>query len=229
MTIAASVIFDKVKRILQDETNVRWTVADLVGWFNSAQREVALLKPDALSSNTSKQLAAGTKQSIPESGLRLLDVIRNLGTDGTTPGLAITGIPRKVLDTTLPDWHSSTPSAVAKRFVFDERDPLTFYVFPPQPATGQGYVELLISLAPTDITVVSNEPSGNLSLPDLYENAIIDHILYRAFSEDSGNPLGAQKAQMHYAAFATALGQKVQAERYYAPKRTATSDQQASQ
>ena len=78
MTVTVQSIVDRVQTTLQDTTGIRWPVVDeLVLWINDAQREVALIKPDAAAMNETIPLVAGTKQSIPALGNRLLRVVRN--------------------------------------------------------------------------------------------------------------------------------------------------------
>ena len=48
MAVTVQSVIDRVQKTLQDTTGVRWPVVDeLVLWVNDAQREIALLKPDA--------------------------------------------------------------------------------------------------------------------------------------------------------------------------------------
>ena len=95
-TVVASDILDRASIILQDSTNVRFPESELLDFLNDAQREIVLHRPDANMQNADMTLVAGSKQSIPAGGLRLIDVIRNAG------GKAITQVNREVLDETLP-------------------------------------------------------------------------------------------------------------------------------
>jgi hypothetical protein len=225
MALDAWELAQKVAKILNDDDNIRCTVDELVMWFNSAQREIVRIKPDSLTANGTIALVAGTKQSaavitvggVQKTGIRLLDIIRNVGTYTR----AVTFCDRKVLDTTMPNWHTATASAEVKRFSFDERDPLTFYNYPPQPASNMGTVEALVSIVPTPVTKAANGLSftagQTLSLSDLDENNMIDLMLARALSKDSKIIGNMQRAAAHYAAAATALGQKIQTDKYFAP------------
>jgi hypothetical protein len=79
MAVTVQSVIDRVQKTLQDTTGVRWPVVDeLVLWVNDAQREIALLKPDASAKNVTVTLAVGTKQDIPSDGNRLLRVVRNM-------------------------------------------------------------------------------------------------------------------------------------------------------
>ncbi|CAB4211892.1 hypothetical protein UFOVP1419_45 [uncultured Caudovirales phage] len=216
----------KVAKILNDDDNIRCTVEELAMWFNSANLQIVNLKPDTLTGNGDISLVAGTKQSaasvtvggVTKTGLRLLDVIRNVGTYKR----AVAVRERRVLDTTMPNWHGSTANAEVKFFMFDERDPLTFYNYPPQPSGTTSKVEGLVSLAPTPVTKAAADAQGFLGDPDVelsnvYEGTIIDLMLARALAKDSKIIGNMQRAQAHFAAAATSLGQKVQSDKFFAP------------
>jgi len=199
--ITAQNIVDKAEIILQDITNVRWPETELLGWFNDGCREVVLQKPDAYTKNEAVVLVEGTKQSVPTTGMQLTDVIRNMGADGTTPGDAITLLNRHILDSQNPSWHADAPSATVKHYMFDDRDPRDFYVYPPQPSEAPGYVELVYSAAPADIAI-----DATILLDDVYANCLLDYILYRAYSKDKDFASNAQRAVAHYTTFMNSLG-----------------------
>ena len=199
--ITAQIIIDKAEIILQDTTNVRWPETELLGWLNDGQREVVLQKPDAYTKNEAVVLIEGTKQSVPLTGIQLIDVIRNMGADGMTPGNAITLLSRNILDTQNPAWHADPSDAVVKHYMFDDRDPRDFYVYPPQPATACGYIEIVYSAAPADILI-----TATISLDDVYANCLLDYILYRAYSKDKDFANNNQRALAHYTAFMNSLG-----------------------
>ena len=139
----------------------------------------------------------------------LIDISRNMGvTDGTTPGKVVVPLSKQSLDSSNPDWHTAASSAVTKHFAYDLRYPKTFYVFPPQPASGQGYLELIYGASPAPLAAVADA----IVLDEVYENILIDYVAYRAYGRDSEDPSHATLSQSHYAAFAAALGARVQSE-----------------
>lgn len=199
----ASVILSRAKDILQDITSVRWTEAELMRWLSDAQREVVLYRPEACVSNASVALAANsTKQSLPANALRLLDITRNMGANGATPGRAIRLVHREIMDAQTPDWHTATASSEVLHYMFDARDPKNFYVYPRPSSTL--YVEAIYSIAPTEI-VTSTQ---TLSVEDIFANVLLDYLLYRAYTKDSDYAGNGQRAVAHYQAFANALGIK---------------------
>lgn len=214
MAIQAKTIIQRVVDTLQDTTSIRWPVAELVRYLNDGQREIVLHRPDAFTISQSLTLIAGTRQTLPANGAKLLDVVRN------TSGAAIRMINREILDAQTPGWHSLTGSTNILHFMFDAREPRVFYVYPP--ATNQAKVDITYTAYPTDIA----EPAagtqhanvvGNISLPDIYGNALQDFILYKAYTKDSEYAGNAQRAQAHYAAFANALGLEIKATVAVAP------------
>jgi hypothetical protein len=214
--ITGTILATKASLLLQDTTNIRWTSDELLGWINSGQKEIVLYKPNSSVVNSSIATVAGTKQKLPTAapvGLQVIDVIRNMGvTPGTTPGLAITLVPREILDGSIPNWHSTGASLVVKHFVFDSRDPKTFYVYPPLLDATQ-FLEVSMSVVPADLAAIA----GTITLDDIYESALIDYILYRAYSKDAEHSANAERATKHQQAFMQAVGGKVNAETAFAP------------
>jgi len=205
-TTKAVDILDRASIILQDNTNVRFPNDELLKFFNDAQKEVVLHRPDANMQNAAFTPIDGSKQTIPTSGLRLIDVVRNVG------GYAVTQIDRKILDETLPNWHNTVQNATKKveHFVFDPADPKTFYVYP-KAIEASDSLEIIYSAAPTDIAISNFDTDTTLiSLDDIYANCILDYILYRAYQKDSEFAGNAQRSMMHYQGFANALGVKTQ-------------------
>lgn len=205
-TTKAVDILDRASIILQDNTNVRFPNDELLKFFNDAQKEVVLHRPDANMQNAAFTPIDGSKQTIPTSGLRLIDVVRNVG------GYAVTQIDRKILDETLPNWHNTVQNATKKveHFIFDPADPKTFYVYPKAIAASDN-LEIIYSAAPTDIAISNFDTDTTLiSLDDIYANCILDYILYRAYQKDSEFAGNAQRSMMHYQGFANALGVKTQ-------------------
>ena len=212
-TTKAVDILDRASIILQDNTNVRFPNQELLKFFNDAQKEVVLHRPDANMQNAAFTPVDGSKQTIPTSGLRLIDVVRNVG------GYAVTQIDRKILDETLPNWHNTVQNATKKveHFIFDPADPKTFYVYPKAIAASDS-LEIIYSAAPTDIAISNFDTDTTLiSLDDIYANCILDYILYRAYQKDSEFAGNAQRSMMHYQGFANALGVKTQVDSVITP------------
>lgn len=210
MTVAVNTIVESAQVVLQDAGAIRWATAELVKWLNDAQREIVLMKPDAGATTATMALVAGTKQSIPAGGNRLLKVVRNMS--------ALDGVGRKVvrlveqeaLDASVPNWHdpSTTGDAahanVVKNYCYSEQNPRVFYVYPGAKNTS-AWLEIVYSADPVAATA-----GGNIGLPDIYANAILDYILFRAFSKESDHSAQQARSEQHYKLFLTSITGKAQ-------------------
>lgn len=212
MTITAKSIVKRATDILQDQTSVAWPAAELVRWLNDGQREVLLYRPDAITTHASIALSAGTRQVLPASGIKLIDVINN--TAGTKSAVRL--IKRELLDQQVPGWHGLAGVTEIKHFMYDQRDPRAFYVYPPAAGGGAAAVNAVYSTYPTDVTEPADgsewdDVAGNISLPDIYSNVLLDYMLYRAYSKDDSDAGNVNRAVAHYSAFTSALGGEAQA------------------
>lgn len=226
MAVTVQSVIDRVQTTLQDATGIRWpVVTELVLWVNDAQRQIALIKPDASATNATVTLATGTKQEIPVGGNRLLRVIRNMSAaSGGTGKRSIRIVDRDILDSNTPDWHDPSVSgdaahvAIVKHYIYDEQNPRNFYVYPG--VAGNSYVEIVYSANPS--TVAQN---GNLSVPDIYGNAVVDYVLFRAYTKDAEFAANANRASTHYQLFTGTITGKSQIDFITSPN---TNDGQAT-
>lgn len=206
-SIVAQTLIDKAQIVIQDTTAVRWTENELLGWLNDGQREIVLHRPDAYTKSISHTLTVSeTKQTIPTDGIRVIDVVRNLG--GTKS--AIRNIKREILNDQIPDWHSAAPSATVQHFTYDDRDPTRFYVYPVQPASSPGSVELVYSCAPADVAI-----GAAIAIPDTFANALIDYMLYRAYQKDVEYAGNEQRKEVAWAAFARSIESNIAANKAF--------------
>jgi hypothetical protein len=219
MAVTVQSVIDRVQKTLQDTTGVRWPVVDeLVLWVNDAQREVALLKPDASAKNVTVTLAAGTKQEIPSDGNRLLRVVRNMSAASSVGKRAVRIVSREVLDAQTPDWHDPLVTgdaahvAVIKHYIYDEQNPRNFYVYPGVASPAASYVEIIYSANPT--TVAQN---GNLDIPDIFANAVMNYVLYMAYMKDADYAGNQQRASSHFQLFMASITGKAQLDAVTSP------------
>lgn len=210
MAVTVASVIDRVEQILQDTTSIRWPEAELVLWVNDAQREIALLKPDASAANETITLAAGTKQSIPTGGNRLLRAVRNMSAaSGGTGKRSVRLVSREILDAQTPDWHDSSVTGdaahtdVVKHYIYDEQNPRNFYVYPG--VSGNAYLEIIYSANPATVTA-----SDNLSIPDIFANAVMNYVLYMAYMKDAEYAGNQQRAGSHYQLFTASVTGKAQ-------------------
>lgn len=224
-TVLASALIARAATILNDAGNVRWGATELLDYINAAQREIATLKPDASATNSAVQLVAGTLQSIPAGAILLLDIPRNMGTNGTTVGPAISRMEKDILDSLYADWQKATASATVEFYIYDRRYPNKFWVYPPQPGTEMGYVDIFYATNPADVSGTDKA----ITLDDIYQNAILDYMLYRALQKNMESDFGPTLSKVFRESFLGTLGIKSSAEQVNAPGGTAGVVQQAKE
>lgn len=190
-TITAQVLANRCKVSLKDPSAVTWPEADLLTYANDAQRAIASKISIAYVKVASVQLVAGIKQAIPADGHGFVGCPRNMGSDGNTPGKMI--FPEDYASYALvnPNWPTDTASATVDAVMVRESDRKTFYVAPPQPASGMGYVELEYAAIPANIALISD----TIVLDDSYANAIYYYMMAAAHAKevsgaDSGQVAG---------------------------------------
>jgi hypothetical protein len=206
----ASEIIDRARVVLNDADGVRWLDAEFFKWINDAQRVIALVRPDSVVSNTALTLVAGSKQSLPTDGLRLLDVVRNISANGAG-GRAVRHVDRDVLDTQNPFWHEETQVAIVKNYIYDNRDPKNFYVYPPCLAGSK--LEVIYSKNPTDVTALGS----SIAVADIYADPLLNYVLYRAYSKDAEFAQNAQLSGAYLGAFNAMLGIKTSKDAAFSP------------
>ena len=210
MATTAQSIIQRVAETLFDRTSVKWTVDRLVRYLNDGQREIVALRPDAMNTAISHNLVAGAKQALPTDGEKLIKVLAN----ASTSKRACTKVDINLLDNQIPDWRGLTGSTEILHWMYDPLEPKAFEVYPPAAASG---AVLMIEYAkrPTDIVEPAagslyTAVTGDISVGDLFGNALQDYILYRCHAENTQYAQPA-RAQAHYAAFGNALGVELKA------------------
>lgn len=84
MARTAANVIDQCEILLQDTSNVRWSAPELLEYLNMAQMDIAI-RTEALgitpayAKTVPVKLKKGIVQKLPEDGIRIMDVRRNLG------------------------------------------------------------------------------------------------------------------------------------------------------
>ncbi|AVR89019.1 DUF6682 family protein [Thauera aromatica] len=200
-TLTTTAVIGRVATLLQDTTHIRWPVAELLTYVSDAQREIVAIKPDACVKTAVVTLSAGTRQQLPADGTTLIDITRNMGAGGATPGRAPRAVTREILDAQNPLWHAGTASAEVIHYTFDPQNQKVFYVYPPQPAINQGSLEIVYAVAPTEVV-----DGGSLQLDDTWMPAIVNYTLHRCYSKDAEYAANADLAVAYLQAFSAQIG-----------------------
>jgi hypothetical protein len=211
--VIASKIIDRAGLLLSDTEGRRWPRETLLDFVNEGIRQVVLVRPDAAARVEVVQLSPGTRQSLPAGGLRLLDVIRNMGPDGASPGPAVRLAEKAALDAADAGWHGAAAGSQVDEYLYDLRRPGVFYVGPPVAATPALYVEIAYAASPVPLEAEGQE----IGLDDVYAGPVLDWVMYRAFHADTESGAGRARAEHHFEAFYRALDRKTQSDFAVAP------------
>lgn len=196
-----SQMINQAARLVVDKNMIRWDKAFWVDAYNAAVRAVLAVRPDALTKTELVTCVAGTSQTIPTDARYLIDVIRN------DAGGAISGpISLKMFNDYRPDWRNSSGAPEASGYLYDERNKDTFYVYPGVNAGIK--IECVFAWEPTAISESDFDVDTLSELNPMYDNAIIEWLIYRAFSEDSEITANNQRAQTAISTFRLLLGDK---------------------
>lgn len=205
--ILANDVIERANDILNDVLSQRWPDQTLLQYLGDAQRAVVTKRPDASVVNGTMACAAGAKQVLPPEGLRLIKVMAN-----TVSGRPITLIDVDILNEQVPNWRrTQTATTAIEHYVYDDRDPKHFYVYPTP--IDKLEIDLVYSVPPAS----PSDKGSPITIDDIYFNALVEYVLYRAFQRDTENQANMSRAAAHYTAFDTALSGKIQADAAASP------------
>lgn len=224
--------------LLQDSGNVRWPERELVTWMNDGQRAFAVYAPFVYSRIDTIKLQPGTRQSIaaipanriingdgtaavPVNGSLLLDIIRNMGEDGLTPGAPVSVVQRDAQDAIDADWHVTEGDGSVENYTFDPRVPKNFYVSPRVSATVGTWVEAsyiaqpaVLPVPPDDQTtyyqVGDTYATSTLSLDDNFVGDLVNYVVARGYMKDAEHAANMALAQAYTTLFVQSLMAQVQ-------------------
>jgi len=207
-------LISRAQTLLQDTTSVRWPVLELQGWLNDSYRETVNLRPDANTATGEFACVAGARQVVTTtfaSALRVIEVVRNTATSSAKGAVRL--VNRRMLDDQRRNWYAETQTVDIQHYMFDPRLPKEFLVYPP--ATTAARLEVVYSSVPLAHTLSESELTNSattevIRVDDSYFNALLDYVMYRAYSKDAEYAANAQRAVAHYQAFQNALGVSAQ-------------------
>lgn len=190
--------------LLNDDGNDYWQEADLVDFYNRASSAVVNLKPEANAVVKTWKLSSGITQSIPSRGNVILDITRNMGVDGLTPGAGVTKTIKELLSAYAPSWPSETEEDEVRNWA--QITPKRFVVYPPN--DGTGYIEGVISETPEQVLY---DEDGDwetelVSVGDQYVTSVFYYMMHLANCKDSDFPGDESRARHYYSLALNELG-----------------------
>lgn len=199
----------RLSNILNDDDMIRYTFAERIDWMNEAVVAIATRQPQSQTVTGHLQLDDGCKQIMPQEAVKLLEVRNNLNGDGSE-GPAITQTTLTEMDAAAPGWRTGIKKPVVRQFMFDDRDPKRFWVWPP--VVSGSLIDITYIRLPEPIT----ESDPALPIPDEYAEAVLNFVAYRCTLKDSEYANG-NTAAGFYQAFLAALGMKEESEMKASP------------
>jgi hypothetical protein len=202
-------LLNRAAALLSDEEFVRWKESELLEWLNDGQTAIARgPATDVYVLRDNLTCAEGTVQSMPDDNIRLVDVIKDVAT-----GAAILQSDYAIVDTLRSAWREASPGT-AENYFYDERNPDEFEVYPPQ--LGGELIEILYNADPPAAQI-----TGTLPINDVYADAVLDYMVYRALSKDTEDTATEiRKADRYYQAFLMGAGFRDAADALVEPGRS---------
>lgn len=207
----ASELLGNVRKALNDPDAITWSDPDLIGFLNQALRMLTIVRPDAVSTNAVLTLAAGSEQTLPAGGLRLLSILCNVNGSGGLIGPAVRHIERLSLDDIMSSWITATPESLVTEYWYDERNPTRFWT---NPVTAGAKVRAHYSITPTALT----DAGDTVPVEDAFGPALEEWMLYLAWRGDDETSPTLNRALSHQKICFELLGIKSQSEVSSSPK-----------
>lgn len=232
MTVKAVDVLQRVVWIIQDDTSVRWSAAEMVQWLNDAQTAAQTLRPEVTEVVTTFDCAPGALQNLfdnadnlPEPPAKIMKVSRNVSLEGRFRAIRL--VQRDMMDVVRPTWQSDVPATDCVNYMVDDNLPAVFWVWPPAPVpstrTPAMRLEIHYSAAPKPLDLPAPDKTwkdtvGDLSVRDRFAMVLVDYVLYRAYMKDSEFGANGSRAKTHFDLFQGALMADVQGTLVAQPK-----------
>ena len=233
-------VLRRVSTLLQDMKPQyrRWSEIELVDALNDGQRALAKYLTLAGSRVDVIRLAPGSRQfvgsvssanilpgdgstPVTKRGIALMDVLRNMGASGATPGKVVRLARRSDKDAADPAWHAAAAATAIDEFMFDPRTPTFFWVSPPVHASTQVWVEIAWTAQPdlipaggaanSEIYKADGSNTQAITVDDLYVDDLVNYVVARAFLKDAEEG-DSQNGQVYAGAFLASLNAQIAAQ-----------------
>jgi hypothetical protein len=207
----------------------RWGEVEIIRYANYGQRAIAKYLPHVGARVDAIKLKPGTLQNLSRvlaadiipgdgstaadvSGIALIELIGNMGANGSTPGRVIRIADRYAKDSVDPDWPTRT-GATVKEYLFEKNTPLNFEVSPG--VTGNVWVRARWMVEPKAIPDGAAPGSEEyrfdgastelLGIPDKYVEDLHNYVVAMCLLKGSKNVQNIPKAQYHAGLFTASI------------------------
>lgn len=209
-------VLQRVRRLLQDDNATqRWSDNDLLDCFNEAQLAVVQNRPDAYSKVVSFTCGNQSRQSLPAEVYRLMDVVDNEST-----GRSVTKTTRTTMDSLIVDWPVQAGTQV-EQFIYDEKSPDVFYVYPVPPAEHK--ISIVVSQAPAVVAITDfATDTQTMELDAIWLNPLLNYLMFRAYLLDGETEQNMMQAKSYLQMFVNDLQLKWNVDQVFRQKRQRT-------
>lgn len=192
-------VVQRAAEVLNDPNHERWTFPNMVEWVNQGIVAVCDIFPQAHTEKVDLTLVEGAIQALdPSYTLFVRGFYTKVG--GTTPGKTPLDAELGAVTLINPDWMSATPANEIDEIMYDPNTPHTFFVSPPQPAATTNTLYAEVASVPAFVST-----SDNIPIPYKYTTALVDYVLFRAYSMDAEHASQDGRAAVHYNTFKAAV------------------------
>lgn len=151
-----------------------WADDELLAYLNEGIRATVAAKPDVYPVSGAIPLVAGVVQALPTGGVLLIDITHNIDT-----GRTVSVVDLALLQEASRFWPAATQQPEVENFAIDPRTPRKFLVSPPNDGAGQ--VHGTYGGTPAALTATSD----TFPLLDVYQPALVDFVISRAYAKNS--------------------------------------------
>ena len=146
---------------------------DWIDFYHQAQRQLVKSRPDSHYKHASWQLTANmARHDAPTEAIAMIEITRNMGADGSTPGAPIVEVPRDDIESMISTWFSETGATEIELFSLDAKMPRTIWTYPRVHASTDVYVEGVYSYAFDDDITTGNYETQDIDAEDQFINAL---------------------------------------------------------
>jgi hypothetical protein len=187
-------LIDRLLTAVNDPDADSWSAPELIQYLNEGLNTLALIAVDQFTVVDTVQLVPGTRQTLPSDGVKIMRVNRGVYVDDSI-GPAVREVSLRAFTEHYPEWHTAASDVVAE-WAPDPNEPTTYWVNPPQDDVTPAKAEIEYVRKPDYVDVGQALPTD-----PAYDAALIEFILYRAYSKDADYAGQDGRAQGHYMKF----------------------------
>lgn len=185
-------LIDVVSGLLVDPGNDNWPVATLVEYLNDGLRTLAKYAPAQFYEYTTLTLVDGAKQTLPATAVRIVSPGFSLDGSGNRVR-SIRLVDKDLLDAASPTWQAAA-IGVTRQLALSPGNTNEYWVSPPGVAGAT--IEAQVEAVPATLT-----QSSSIPVDAMYEPALVDYVLFRAYSQDAEYAAQDGRASLHYQRF----------------------------